>query len=36
MRSLPNMVALAPGDAREAEQMAFAMARRATKLVYDC
>lgn len=27
MRSLPNMVALAPGDAREAEQMAFAMAR---------
>ena len=27
MRSLPNMVVLAPGDAREAEQMAFAMAR---------
>ena len=27
MRSLPNMVVLAPGDAREAEQMAFAMAQ---------
>lgn len=27
MRSLPNMVVLAPGDAREAEQMAFVMAQ---------
>ena len=27
MRSLPNMVVLAPGDAREAAQMAFVMAR---------
>ena len=27
MRSLPNLVVLAPGDAREAEQMAFVMAQ---------